>query len=93
MTVAALFQPRVFRLVKLISVFLFFILLYDSLHEMKRQNSLINLFHETDEVREVRGKLKIRDVNLKYNEKIFHKKIRLNRKSIFMGMESSCLNI
>ena len=93
MTVAALFQPRVFRLVKLISVFLFFILLYDSLHEMKRQNSLINLFHETDEVREVRGKLKIRDVNLKHNEKIFHKKIRLNRKSIFMGMESSCLNI
>ena len=50
-----LFFQRVFRLVKLISVFLFFILLYDSLHEMKRQNSLINLFHETDEVREVRG--------------------------------------
>ena len=55
---------------------------------MKRQNSLINLFLETDEVREVRGKLKIRDVNLKYNEKIFHrKKIKLNRKSIFMGTE------
>ena len=60
---------------------------------MKKQNSLMNLFLETDEVREVRGKLKIRDVNLKHNEKIFHKKIRLNRKSIFMGMESSCLNI
>ena len=41
---------------------------------MKRQNSLINLFLEIDEVREVRGKLKIRDVNLKYNEKIFHRK-------------------
>ena len=56
---------------------------------MKRQNSLINLFLETDEVREVRGKLKIRDVNLKYNEKIFHRKIKLNRKSIFMGTERS----
>ena len=52
MAAAALFQ-RVFRLVKLISVFLFFIPLYDSLHEMKRQNSLINLFLETDEVREL----------------------------------------
>ena len=54
---------------------------------MKRQNSLINLFLETDEVREVRGKLKIRDVNLKYNEKISTEKIKLNRKSIFMGTE------
>ena len=49
---AALFW-RVFRLVKLISVLLLFIQLYYSLHEMKRQNSLINLFLETDEVREL----------------------------------------
>ena len=89
------FFQRVFRLVKLISCLLTFFhnSVYISLLEMKSQNSLINLFLETDEVREVRGKLKIRDVNLKHNEKIFHKKIRLNRKSIFMGMESSCLNI
>ena len=57
---------------------------------MKRQNSLINLFLETDEVKEVRGKLKIRDVNLKTTmERFSTKKIKLNRKSIFMGMESS----
>ena len=93
---AALFIQRVFRLVKLISVFLLFFsqIYYHSLHEMKRQNSLINLFLETDEVREVRGKLKIRDVNLKITmERFFTKKIKMNRKSIFMGMESSSLNI
>ena len=57
---------------------------------MKRQNSLINLFLETDEVKEVRGKLKIRDVNLKTTmERFSTEKIKLNRKSIFMGMESS----
>ena len=50
-----LFFQRVFRLVKLISVFLFLYHCTILLHEMKRQNCLINLFLETDEVREVRG--------------------------------------
>ena len=60
---------------------------------MKRQNSLINLFLETDEVREVRGKLKIRDVNLKYNEKIFHRKNKTESKINFYGnRKESSLN-
>ena len=60
---------------------------------MKKQNSLINLFLETDEVREVRGKLKIRDVNLKYNEKIFHRKNKTESKINFYGnRKESSLN-